>query len=215
MTKPRVLLLGGSYAQPSHTSALLRAAERCVALRGASTCRWDIAMRPLPPVVPGRAPHELGPDERALVAAAQAADAIVIASPLYHNSYSGAVKDALDQLSARELEGKPAGLLSNSGGFPSTQALDHLRAVVRGLLGLAIPREVVTVDRDYTCSGDRYVLSSDAIAARLIALADELVWLAGRLRAPVEEAREPVPIGERSTKPRAPRAVATASERRS
>ena len=205
--KPRVLLLGGSHGEPSHTSALLRAAERCVALRGATTCRWDIAMRPLPPVHPGRPRHELGADERALVAAAQAADAIVIASPLYHNSYSGAVKDALDQLSARELEGKPAGLLSNSGGFPSTQALDHLRAVVRALLGLAIPRQVVTVDDDYTLAGDRYVLASEAIEARLVGLADELVWLARRVRPPGGEGVD--------GKPRARRELVTASERRS
>ena len=33
MIKPRVLLIGGSHAEPSHTSALLRAAERCLALR--------------------------------------------------------------------------------------------------------------------------------------------------------------------------------------
>ena len=203
MTKPRVLLIGGSHAEPSHTSALLRAAERCLALRGASTCRWDIAMRPVPPIRPG------------LVAAARAADALVIGSPLYHNSFSGAVKDALDHLSARELEGKPAALLSHSGGFPSTQALDHLRAVVRALLGLAVPRQVVTVDGDYTLTGDRYVLASEAASARLGALADELLWVAVRLRATPLQDEPDADDGQADGRARAPRALAGANERRS
>ena len=215
MTKPRVLLIGGSHAEPSHTSALLRAAERCLALRGASTCRWDIAMRPVPPIRPGLAPHELETDVRALVAASRAADALVIGSPLYHNSFSGAVKDALDHLSARELEGKPAALLSHSGGFPSTQALDHLRAVVRALLGLAVPRQVVTVDGDYTLTGDRYVLASEAASARLGALADELLWVAVRLRATPLQDEPDADDGQADGRARAPRALAGANERRS
>src|SRR5207302_6766258 len=96
----------------------------------------------------------------------------------------------LDNLSRGELEGKPVGLLSHSGGFPPTQALDHLRAVVRGLLGVAIPRQVVTVDGDYTLSGERYVLSSAGTADRLVALADELLWFTARLRAESLDADE-------------------------
>ena len=146
-----VLLLGGSRGEPSRSGALLRAVERQVAVRGASTCRWDIARRPLEPIVPGREPPQ---EAGALTTLAGAADALVIVSPLYHNSYSGAVKDVLD----------------------------HLRDVVRALLGIAVPRQVVTVDADYELDGDHYRLVDPRIELRLSALADELLWLASRLR---------------------------------
>jgi len=184
VTKPRVLLIGGSLACPSHTGALLRAAERTLAVHGAGTCLWDVASRRLRPPEPGGAAD---PGARVLAAAATTADALVIASPLYHGSYSGVVKDTLDHLSARELEGKPVALLSHSGGFPCTQALDHLRQVVRALLAVAIPRQVVTTNADYRLDRDRYSLINKAIDDRLGALAEQLVWTALRLRPDTHE----------------------------
>jgi NAD(P)H-dependent FMN reductase len=148
---------------------------------GGATCRWDIADRPLGRVEPGVELDPMDPTRRALLVAAGAADAVVIASPLYHNSYSGAVKDVLDHLSPRQLADKPVALLSNSGGTMSTQALDHLRLVVRALQSIAIPRQVVTVDSDFVREGDQYCLKSADIEARLRALAGDLLWLVGRL----------------------------------
>jgi azobenzene reductase len=191
--KPHVLLLGGSHAEPSHTSALMRAMERTLAVRGATTCRWDLATQPLPALVPSdRDPG------RALVQVAHEADAVVIGSPLYHGSFSGAVKDALDHLSARELEGKAVALVSHSGSFPSTQALDHLRGVARALGCLALPRQLVTVDADYSSVEERFVLASEEISTRMDALADDLLALARRLRASVlikEPRRAPELVG--------------------
>jgi azobenzene reductase len=198
MRRPRILLLGGSLSRPSHTAALLRAAERVFAVNGGGTCRWEIAVRPLPPLEPGVDSDPQDQTRRALLVAADAADAMVIASPVYHCSYSGVVKDALDHLSPLQLAGKPVALLSNSGGTMSTQALDHLRLVVRALQALAIPRQVVTIDSDFVLDGDHYCLASADIDARLQALAHDVLWLAGRLRrdddgAPVDRNRREAP----------------------
>jgi NAD(P)H-dependent FMN reductase len=178
VTAHRFLLLGGSHARPSHTAALLRAAAAALDARGAVTVVWDVAERPLPAVL-RRPPAAFA---RALAAEARLADALVVATPLYHGSYSGAVKDALDHLSADELAGKPVALLSHSGGFPTTQALDHLRAVVRSMRALAVPEQVVTTNVDYRRERDAYVVASAAIGARLDALAAELTDLTIRLR---------------------------------
>jgi azobenzene reductase len=178
IAKPHILLLGGSHSRPSHTSTLLRAMERSLVMRGATTYRWDIATHPLPALVP--ADRDAG---GMLARVAREADGLVVASPLYHGSFSGAVKDALDHLSARELDGKAVALISHSGSFPSTQALDHLRCVVRALRCLAVPRQLVTVDADYARVDHRFVLTSDEIAARLGALADEVLLLVARLGA--------------------------------
>jgi azobenzene reductase len=181
----RVFLLGGSLAEPSHTSALLCAAERALAVQGASVERWDVAERPLPMADPAQ--HSLPVARRrdpgrALVRAADSAHSIVLASPLYHNSYSGALKNALDHLSACEFHGKPVALISHSGRFLNAQAADHLRLVVRGLLGLAIPQQVITVDGDWELENSAYYrLVASAIDTRLDEMADSLLALAARL----------------------------------
>jgi azobenzene reductase len=184
VVRPAVLLLGGSLARPSHTSALLARLERELASRGAAVCRWDLAERPLPfadPAYHHRPQEHPSPAVRQLAAAASAADALVLGSPLYHNSYSALLKNALDLLSTTEAAGKPVGLVSHAGRLPSTQALDHLRLVARGLHGVAIPTQVATIDADYTTTGKRLRLSSAAARDRLGRLADELLWYAGRL----------------------------------
>lgn len=182
----RAFLLGGSLASPSHTSALLRTADAALAERGARVERWDLAERGVPAADPGQHVLPVALREqpgRALAQAAARADAVVLATPLYHNSYSGMLKNALDHLSARELERKPVALLSHTGRLPSTQAIDHLRLVVRALLGIAIPAQVITVDGDWSLRDGHYRLEAPAIESRLTALVDELIWLAERLEA--------------------------------
>ncbi|MFW6320780.1 MAG: NADPH-dependent FMN reductase, partial [Halohasta sp.] len=68
-----------------------------------------------------------------------AADAVILASPMYHGSYSGVLKNALDYCGFDELEGKTVGLLAVSGGsFPIT-TLEHLRSVCRALNCWVLP----------------------------------------------------------------------------
>lgn len=182
--EPMVLLLGGSLGRPSHTSALLTELEHILAERGALPCRWDLADRPLPfadPVYHYRQQSHPCRSVRDLAAAACHADALVLGSPLYHNSYSALLKNALDVLSIREFAGKPVGLVSNAGRTPSTQAIDHLRLVTRGLRAIAIPTQLTTIDADYIASGGILRLSSGAALERLNCLADELVFYAACL----------------------------------
>src|SRR5690242_7528631 len=97
----RVLLLGGSLNRPSHTSALLRAIADALEARGASVVRFDLAEQPLllaDPAYHGDPASHPAPEVRALVRAADEAEAIVLASPTYHNAYSGLLKNALDLL---------------------------------------------------------------------------------------------------------------------
>jgi azobenzene reductase len=181
-SRPRVLVLGGSLADPSHTAALMRAFERALIGGGAATCRWDIAQRQLPLLRPGVEADPVDPARRALLAAADAADALVIVTPLYHASFSGAVKAALDHLSPRQLTGKPVGLASNSGGASGAQAVDHLRAVVRALHAVAIPQQVVTVDAQYALVSGQFRLADADALGRVRALGEHLLWFAERLR---------------------------------
>ncbi|MCL7419142.1 MAG: NAD(P)H-dependent oxidoreductase, partial [Halalkalicoccus sp.] len=69
------------------------------------------------------------------------ADAILLGTPMYHGSYSGVLKNALDHCGFDEFEDKTVGLLAVSGGsFPIT-ALDHLRSVCRALNAWVLPHQ--------------------------------------------------------------------------
>jgi azobenzene reductase len=180
-----VVALGGSLAQRSHTGALLRAAADRLRMSGAQVARWDLRERPLPLADPRSHAHperHPAPEVRALVAAITEADALLLGSPVYHNSYAGVVKNALDHLAIPHFAHKPVGLLSNGGGAFSTQAVDHLRLVVRGLGGIAIPTQVVTVDEDYLLAdGDLHIVAP-AIHERLDRFVAELLWFCAQLR---------------------------------
>jgi azobenzene reductase len=182
-----ILLLGGSLARPSHPSALLTRTEELLLERGAQVERWDLAERTLEPADPAdlsrlRA-HRREPG-RTLAHLAAWADALVVATPLYHGSCSGVVKNALDHLSCHECAGKPMALLCHNGRMPSTQALDHLRLVARALSTVVIPQQLFTIDSDWRLEEDGYRLAGAAAEARLSAVVDQLLDLAVCLARP-------------------------------
>lgn len=83
---------------------------------------------------------------RALVKAVRAADGLIIASPGYHGSISGLVKNAIDYLeeTARDsrayLDGLPVGLIATAYGWQATgSTMAALRAIAHALRGWPTP----------------------------------------------------------------------------
>jgi NAD(P)H-dependent FMN reductase len=73
----------------------------------------------------------------------QAAQGIILGTPVYHGSFSGVLKNALDLMGFREFEGKMIGLVGAAGGrVGAVNALDSLRAIGRGLHAWVIPEQV-------------------------------------------------------------------------
>lgn len=159
--------------------------QEALTKHGAETFHWDLRKSPLPiadPSFHGDPSQHTNAKVRRLVAQATFCDAFVLSSPIYHNSYSGVLKNALDHLAIPQFYYKPVGLISH-GGDHSTQAIDHLRIVVRGLLGTAIPSQVSTALQDYSHQGAQgYELVSEAIFDRIDRLVTELLVFAQMLR---------------------------------
>jgi NAD(P)H-dependent FMN reductase len=108
--------------------------------------------------------------------------AFVLSTPIYHNSYSGILKNALDYLTSAHFSYKPVGLVSH-GGSGGTQAVDHLRIVVRAVLGVAIPTQVCTTSHDYRqVVAGSYELQADDIPRRIERFAEELMAFAHHLQ---------------------------------
>ncbi len=135
-----VLALCGSLRDESATRVALSVALEEAASAGASTELLDLREFDLPPLDADRDAEEQG-DGRRLLAAVDDADALLLGTPVYHGSYSGVLKNALDYCGFDEFEGKTVGLLGVAGGsFPVT-ALDHLRSVCRALNCWVLPHQ--------------------------------------------------------------------------
>jgi len=179
-----ILLISGSVQAGSRTLAAVTAAACVLEQRGLRTRVWDLAQSPLPIADPRY--YECPADHpdlrvRELVEAAAAASGFVLASPLYHNAYCGALKNCLDHLSIEQFASKPVGLISFGGTLTAIQVCDQLQIVVRGLYGLALPVQVVTVPDDFErLDGGFRLVAADRLR-RLEWMADEICqYLSGR-----------------------------------
>jgi len=133
---PLVAGLAGSLRDGSHTRAACRVALDGATQRGARTDFVDLQALDLPPFDPDR--RDAG-EAHELNKRVSAADALVLATPMYHGSYSSVLKTALDYCGFDEVEDTTIGLLAVAGGgFPIT-ALDHLRSVCRALDAWVLP----------------------------------------------------------------------------
>lgn len=137
-TPPHVVAIPGSLREGSHTRDALHEALSGVEDAGGTSELLDPREYDLPPLNPDDDPSE---NVDAFTAAVREADAVLLGTPMYHGSYSGVLKNALDHCGFDEFEDKTVGLLAVSGGaFPIT-ALDHLRSVCRALNAWVLPHQ--------------------------------------------------------------------------
>lgn len=179
----RILLLGGSLTSPSRSEALLYALADQLVTAGARPTVWNLAAETVPAPARRRGSAAIGSAGR-LVQAAREAEGYVLVSPVYHGSFSGAIKDALDHLRIDHVAGKPVALASTAGGHRTSQAADQLRLVVRALHAVAIPAQLLTAEPDFEWSGRTFRLAGPGIIDRMQRLVDELLRFTRALGGP-------------------------------
>lgn len=105
-------------------------------------------------------------------------DAFVWVTPIYHNSYGGMLKNALDWHHSTKFPGKVVGIASN-GGNRSPQAADQLTLVARSQHMIVIPTRICTdEDEDYD---EQLNIVSESINERIKKFAAELVDMTEKL----------------------------------
>ncbi|WP_422057282.1 NADPH-dependent FMN reductase [Sphingomonas sp.] len=170
--------IGGTAQRSSSTESALRLALNAAKAAGARTRLFGgTELAALPHyLTPTAADHPIG---RALVEAVRGADAVLIASPGYHGSVSGIVKNALDYLeeTARDarpyLDGLPVGLIVTAYGWQATgSTLATLRAIVHALRGWPAPLGVTV--NSTQCKFADGGCSDPAIAAQLALVGQQL-----------------------------------------
>ncbi|MGA0606230.1 NADPH-dependent FMN reductase [Phenylobacterium sp. VNQ135] len=145
MTRPLIVGLGGTVRPGSSSERALAASlRRCEAL-GAETRLLGGEFISTLPIFDPR-PSEVTEAQKALAELVGRADGVIVASPGYHGSISGVVKNALDTLeltrsdAAPYLSGKPVGTIITADGWQAAgTTLSALRAIIHALRGWPTP----------------------------------------------------------------------------
>ncbi|MCJ8055343.1 FMN reductase [Shinella curvata] len=160
----KVLGISGSVKRPSRTAHIV---ERIVTAigRAADVEADHIDLADAAPVL-FRALRADKLDEagRAIVDAVEAADVLVVGSPVYRASYTGALKHLFDLVDFRALQGRRV-ILAATGGTPlHGLMLEHQFRPLFGFFGaVTVPTTVYAVEADFT----EYTLSNPAVEARI------------------------------------------------
>lgn len=183
--QPFIVGIGGASNSGSSTEQALRLALASAEKAGARTRLFGGEHL-------ARLPHYLTPgtadsaEARELVEAIRAADGVIFASPGYHGTISGLVKNAIDYIEETSkdarvyLDGLPVGLIVTAYGWQATgSTLATLRSIVHALRGWPTPLGAAInssggIFRDGICS--------DEGAARQLDMVGQQVYEFARMR---------------------------------
>jgi NAD(P)H-dependent FMN reductase len=174
----KVLGLCGSMKPNSSTAFLLHMCLDEARKAGAETTFYDLAEHPLP-FCDARHDGSTYPEEvhefRSLV---QQAEGIIIATPDYHNSFTGSLKNAIDLCGFDEFDGKMVGIIGVAGGaLGAPNAISHLRAVMRAVGAWVVPHQVSVSNSNKMFSGPNK-LADEALEKRVIKLGRDVARFA-------------------------------------
>jgi FMN reductase len=98
----------------------------------------------------GRSPEEYQDDTAAVVRAVHSAGAVIIASPVYRGSITGALKNLLDHLPVEALAAKPVGIIAMGATTHHFLGVDwHLRDILTWFGALVVPTSVYLSSADF------------------------------------------------------------------
>jgi len=181
---PLIVAVGGTLRENSSGAAALRVCLAYAAERGARTRLFtgdDLRM-------PLYEPQSLVLTEPCarMIAALRQADGIILASPGYHGSISGTLKNALDYTEALRddpasyFDGRAVGCIASAAGWQaSATTLSALRAIVHALRGWPTPIGIMLNSSDplFTPAGE---CVSPTTAATLAAMTQQILDFAWR-----------------------------------
>ena len=180
-----IVAIGGTTRPDSSTERVLALAAGAARDKGAEVTTFGGAYM-------AGLPHYRGPDwspdkGRELIDAVRRADGILLATPGYHGTVSGMVKNAIDYLeelatdSRPYLEGRPIGLIVTAFGHQAANSsMTTLRTIAHALRGWPTPfGAALRVDAS-SFAPDGRLLDEDALT-QLCRVGSQVAHAAGRL----------------------------------
>lgn len=174
----KILGINGSLRREgSRTLHALEIALRGAAAAGAQTELLDLKQLTLPFYDDRPDIQSYPPSVFALVERVRWADGLILASPVYHGTLSGAMKNALDFLELLSndqppwLEGKVVGLISVAGGNSGINTINSMLHTCRALRAWVAPTAVAIPGSAFASDGQ---LHDPKIKERLAQLGAEI-----------------------------------------
>jgi FMN reductase len=140
-TENRITVIGisGSFRPGSYTRLAVQLALQAAQEAGAQTQFIDLKDYQLGFCDDS---SEASTDVLKLRQMVRQAQGIILGTPEYHGSFSGILKNAIDHLEGKDLNGKIIGLIGVSGGsLGGIEALNGLRTVARSVHAWVIPQQ--------------------------------------------------------------------------
>lgn len=176
----KIVGIGGSLRPESYTQLALKLAIQRVEALGAETEILDLRTIQLP-LSNGGDEYPEYPDVERLQQTVKQADGLILATPEYHGSVSGVLKNALDLMSFEQLDGKVTGLISILGGQSNSNALNHLRLIMRWVHAWVIP-EQIAIGQAWKAFDSEGKLLDEKLSQRFDQFAQSLVENTRKLR---------------------------------
>ncbi|NEW08253.1 NAD(P)H-dependent oxidoreductase [Paenibacillus sp. SYP-B3998] len=134
----KIAIVAGSNRKAATSTSLAHYIQTIMELEGVQVSFVDLYQSPVPFYNPDE-DYEEHPALINLKRVMNAADAIVLATPEYHSSISGVLKNALDHLGQEHFSGKVVLSVSSAGGAVAVSSLTQLQTIVRNLHGINSP----------------------------------------------------------------------------
>jgi len=176
MAAERQLLVAvlGSATPPGRLHRALAEGLARAGERGADAELIDLGRAAIAPA-DGRPPEALADDTAATIAQLAAADAVVLATPVYRGSLTGTLKNLLDHVPVEALRDTPVAIVAmGASDHHHLGAERHLRDVLAFFGALVVPTAVYLTSRDFEdggAPGERAAQALDAAIASALALA--------------------------------------------
>lgn len=176
----KIVGIAGSLRPGSYSQQALRVAAQRLKALGAEVEILDLRSLNLP-FCNGNDEYPDYPDVEKLRQAVRQADGIILATPEYHGSISGVLKNALDLMGFEEFSDKVTGFISVLGGQSNSNALNDLRTIMRWIHAWTIP-EQVAIGQAWKAFGEDGRLVDENLSKRMDAFAQSLVENTQKLR---------------------------------
>jgi FMN reductase len=190
---PKLTIVVGAVTRPGrlNKAAAWMAAQAPISEAGATSDLINLADYRIA-FADGRPPADYGDDTGAVVQRIAESDVVIFASPVYRGSFTGSLKNLLDQLPIEALMGKPVGIVAMGATAHHFLGVDwHLRDVLAWFGAIVLPTSVYLTSADFV-EGE----PSEASRADMQALVTAL-WRMRKLAAQTGEFPGPLPLAAR------------------
>jgi FMN reductase len=145
----RIVAVLGSVTPPGRMHVALSGALERARASGAEVELIDLSALRLD-FADGRPSEQHDDDSARVIATVGAADAVLLATPVYRGTYTGALKNLLDLLPIEALQNKPVGIVAMGASQHHYLGADwHLRDVLAWFGALVAPNSVYLTSADF------------------------------------------------------------------